>query len=666
MVRLGRFTGILFLFSVLFLQLYCSGDKALVTKETYASLDSTVTYVGMETCKGCHQDIYNTYIRTGMGLSIDQASRKKTSADFGKHPDVYDKFRNLNYHPFWENDSLYFLEYRMLGKDTVHSRKEKIASIIGSGQHTNSHIYNVNGYLYQAPMTYYTQSGKWDLPPGFENGNNTRFDRIIGLECMSCHNAYPKLELGSENKYSAVPDGIDCERCHGPGSRHVEEKKSGKLIDISTAIDYSIVNPAKLPVDLQIDLCSRCHIQGNAVLNEGKSFYDFHPGMKLSDVMNVFMPVYKGNDEEHIMASHAERMKQSRCYIETSAKIQADISLQKTLKPYSNALTCVTCHNPHVSRLETPAGHFNNACNNCHGAGKTECNETELIRLKNNNDCVKCHMPENGAIDIPHVRVHDHKIKIPVSESEKNKIKEFAGIIAVNNPNPPDASKAAAFINYFEKFGMDKYMLDSALKYLPQNNREQVNTNLHLLVQLYFLKKEYYTLIRLTEQAGDVYSRLNKKSYDNKDAWTCYRIAEAFKLTGRSMEAEKYYRRCYELAPLDPNFANEFAEILASNGKTAEAMRIFKTIIEMQPKFAPSYSNLGYLYLSVEKNSKKAGELYDKALALNPDYTNALFNKAALFMMNGSKKEAISALKKILNVEPGNEKAIMALKQLQQ
>jgi hypothetical protein len=63
------------------------------------------------------------------------------------------------------------------------------------------------------------------------------------------------------------------------------------------------VNPAKLPVALQLDVCQRCHIQGNAVLAEGKSFFDFRPGMPLSDVMNVFMPVYKGQEDEHIMAS---------------------------------------------------------------------------------------------------------------------------------------------------------------------------------------------------------------------------------------------------------------------------------------------------------------------------------------------------------------------------
>ena len=93
------------------------------------------------------------------------------------------------------------------------------------------------------------------------------------------------------------------------------------LIQVSI-IDYSIVNPSKLPIALQMDVCQRCHIQGNAVLNEGKSFSDFRPGMKLSSVMNVFMPVYKGDEDAHIMASHAERLKMSKCFIVSAAKAE--------------------------------------------------------------------------------------------------------------------------------------------------------------------------------------------------------------------------------------------------------------------------------------------------------------------------------------------------------
>jgi hypothetical protein len=128
---------------------------------------------------------------------------------------------------------------------------------------------------------------------------------------MSCHNAYPNIMPGSKNKFVSIPQGIDCERCHGPGSIHVREKQLGHLVDTATMIDYTIVNPKKLPYDLQVDVCQRCHLQGDAVLAEGKSFFDFKPGQKLSDYINVFLPRYKGDQQSFIMASHADRLKQS-------------------------------------------------------------------------------------------------------------------------------------------------------------------------------------------------------------------------------------------------------------------------------------------------------------------------------------------------------------------
>jgi len=298
----------------------CTSSTKEKQRPQYASLSDSTTYVGINTCKQCHPGIYETFIETGMGKSFEHASHAKSSAKFDEHALIHDRFRDFYYHPSWKNDSLYLKEFRLAGRDTVYQREEKISYIVGSGQHTNSHIMNVNGYAYQVPATYYTQKGTWDLPPGFENGYNSRFNRKIELECMSCHNAYPGIVPGSENKYDFIPNGIDCERCHGPGSEHVRQKQLGNIIDTSKAIDYSIVNPAKLPVALQLDICQRCHIQGNAVLNEGKTFFDFRPAMHLSDVMNVFMPVFKGDEDSHIMASHAERLKMSKCFINTVAR----------------------------------------------------------------------------------------------------------------------------------------------------------------------------------------------------------------------------------------------------------------------------------------------------------------------------------------------------------
>ncbi len=86
---------------------------------------------------------------------------------------------------------------------------------------------------------------------------------------------------------------------------------------LSQAIDYSIVNPAKFPIDKQMDVCQRCHIQGNAVLNEGKSFFDFKPGHEIIGCDECFYACLQRAEQEHIMASHVERLKVSKCYTES-------------------------------------------------------------------------------------------------------------------------------------------------------------------------------------------------------------------------------------------------------------------------------------------------------------------------------------------------------------
>ncbi|MCH8331307.1 MAG: hypothetical protein IH946_07985, partial [Bacteroidetes bacterium] len=133
-----------------FFSFYCSTNKTSEqVGSVYLNLNDTVDYVGMQQCSSCHPDIHNTFIHTGMGMSFDSASRQKSAASFGDDDLVYDSLSNFYYKPFWENDSLMVKEFRLSGSDTVHQRIERIHYIVGSGQHTNSHITSLRGYLYQ-------------------------------------------------------------------------------------------------------------------------------------------------------------------------------------------------------------------------------------------------------------------------------------------------------------------------------------------------------------------------------------------------------------------------------------------------------------------------------------------------------------------------------------
>lgn len=633
---------------------------------TYLNHSDTAKYVGMNTCKLCHQDIYNTFIKTGMGKSFDIATKKKSSGNFS-HAFVQDNFENLHYHAFWAEDSLYIKEFRLEKRDTVFARTEQVNFIIGSGQHTNSHLQCVNGYVNQMPMTYYTQKQQWDLPPGFEHGFNSHFTRKIGLECMTCHNAYPNFVLGSENKYTSIPNGIDCERCHGPGSIHVEQRRTGTKIDTSKYIDYSIVNPAKLSVDLQFDICQRCHLQGNAVLKNKHSFFDFKPGQKLSDYISVFLPKYKNADEEFIMASHADRLKQSQCFIKSYEKIKN----KNSLKPYQEAMTCITCHNPHVSVRETNKNVFNDACNSCHNQKPLQ--PERLVELQSSNcglqtntlsNCVSCHMPVSGSTDIPHVSVHDHFIRKPITKKEKDKIKTFIGLYCINEKKPDSLTKARAYLQQYEKFEQDISYLDSAKKYL--NDKSSLEKNIRALLQLYFMKQDYGKIISYVNTLGEEKCFNNifvRKSYDNQDAWPSYQIAEAYFNTQQLQKALNWFEKAAGLAPYNLEFRNKYGVALAAAHQLQLAEKQFEFVLKENPKNISAYVSFGYLKLTQNK-FKEAFDLYQKGLALNPDYEPLLLNLAGYYAVLKDYKNTTLILEKILKKNPKNKQAKMALQQL--
>ncbi|MFY7733222.1 MAG: tetratricopeptide repeat protein [Bacteroidia bacterium] len=627
---------------VLVMNLNCGQNLNKKNDTKYLNHNDSVKYVGMQQCRSCHADIYNTFIETGMGKSFDLATKQKSSADFSKHHVVYDKFKNLYYHPFWKNNNMFILEYRMNGKDTVYKRIEKVDYVIGSGQHTNSHLMNINGYLYQMPLTWYAQEKKWDLPPGFENGNNSRFSRTIEFECMSCHNGFPSVTDFTANKFTSIPNGIDCERCHGPGEVHLKEKLAGHLVDTAHEIDYTIVNPKKLPWDRQIDVCQRCHLQGNAILKEGKTFKDFKPGMVLSDFWEVYMPKYKGQNDEFIMASHAQRLQLSKCFTESNKQNKTAGKNFETLN-----LTCITCHNPHVSVKKTGTQIFNNACIKCHSnTNQTLCSETEKNRMVNNNDCSNCHMPRSGTIDVPHVTVHDHWIKKlvkAVKQNEIDKVKEFAGLYCINNQETTELSKVKALINYVEKFNGQKEALVQAKIYFKADDDQQ--NWLDAQVQLHYLQNDYDAIIA-------------KASFINideqKSAWMCYRVGQAFQAKNDYVRAELFFQKAVSLSPQNIDFIDKLAQAKIMLNKLNEAILLLNNNLQQNEKQEGSLVNLGFAYLK-QNNLPLAKTNYNKALALNPDNEQALLNLAAVYNLENNKPEALKLLKRILVNNPNNE-----------
>lgn len=622
-----------FALAVLAVLFNCNSEK----KNPYLNADKEKAhYVGMTTCKSCHWQVYETFIQTGMGQSWGIANKQKSAADFSPaNALVYDTIKDLFYKPYWDGDSLCILEYRLLGKDTVHKRMEKVSYIVGSGQHTNSHIININGYLHQAPITFYTQKGKWDLAPGFEKGMSSRFDRKIELECISCHNGYPNLVEGSYNKYNNVQLGIDCERCHGPGSIHVANKQKGDIVDTALGPDFSIVNPKRMTIDQQNSLCQRCHLQGIAVLNDGKSFLDFRPSEELSKTENVFMPTYSGSENHMIMASHVERMKMSKCFIQ------------------SEKMSCITCHNPHISVKFTPQTQYINACNSCHQS-KNKCTEKMEVRNTKQNNCVTCHMLKNSSIDIPHVAVTDHYIRRRPMVDNTAEIIKFLGMKCYNNNHVDARTNARAYLEFYERYEPKKAFLDSAFVYLDKAGINRDKDMDQDLIRAYFLQEDYAKIVDLIQDV---------KPDALQDAWTCYRIGESYLKQKNANKAITFLMQATTIKPLALDFQNKLGMAYLEQKNYTAAKKIFLSILQENPKMAEVNGNLGYI--SMQENNLPLASMYlQKSIMLNPDHVQTLINMAVVLYQTNQKQFIKPILSHALALDPMNTQVIAMLQDL--
>ena len=113
------------------------------------------------------------------------------------------------------------------------------------------------------------------------------------------------------------------------------------------------------------------------------------------------------------------------------------------------------------------------------------------------------------------------------------------------------------------------------------------------------------------------------------------------------------------------DFQNKYGTLLTQLQQTDEAKKVFKFIVNEDPENAQGWCNLGYLILTTERNTDEARKCYNKSLALNPDYEQAIINSAGLYAYQGDFKQARLQLNNYLKKNTANEKVKTLLKSMQ-
>jgi hypothetical protein len=345
--------------------------------------------VGNQACATCHRAIYDSYQRTGMALSSGRGDAGFVAGSFTQG--------GAEYAVSPKQDGGYLLRVTADGA----SAERTLDYFIGSGHTGRSYATDLDGFLFESPVSYYASNnntdGKWRISPGYERAQGVELLRPIEPACLNCHASGLQRAPGSVNGYAAVPfaqPGVGCERCHGPGERHIALMHAGRA-----GAGSGIVNPAKLDAARRDSICRQCHLSGEVRI--AKTDAPYRPGEIFSDRVAVFVlkdSALKDSAAAMQVNSHVERLAKSAC-----------------ARASGSRLWCGTCHDPHAEPPEaTKAAWYRERCLTCHD--RKPCTAPTAQRQARADNCVECHMPRAPVRDVQHAVYTDHSIpRRPVS-----------------------------------------------------------------------------------------------------------------------------------------------------------------------------------------------------------------------------------------------------------
>ncbi len=143
-------------------------------------------------------------------------------------------------------------------------------------------------------------------------------------------------------------------------------------------------------------------------------------------------------------------------------------------------------------------------------------------------------------------------------------------------------------------------------------------------------------------------------------------LADAYRLSGQIDLAIEHYDLTIQLDPFDTNAILEKAQCLLLKNRKDEACKALIDLIEKFPKTrdAGTATILAGNIFSGKKDFKTAIGYFQKALDFFPYNTNVLFQTGLAYMVNGDKTEAEKCFKKIVELDPSDEKVKKLLQEL--
>jgi len=281
---------------------------------------ASAEYVGSQTCAGCHQEIYDNFMKSGHPWKLNKIEDGS--------PPTY-PFRQLNRLPVgytWDDISYviggYWWKARFMDKDgyivTDEPGKTGNTEYLNQWNYANEEIGKDAGWVKY-------NSGVEKLP----------------YNCGACHTTGYSPQ-GNQDSLTGIVGtwafpGVQCEACHGPASLHVSNPQGARPL-----------------VDRDPELCGKCHNRGALEEVDAKGgfiehheqyeelFQSKHIALKCVDCHDPHQGVIQLRQAQKVDPSvKITRTQCDNCHF-------AQALYQNNEKHVAMGVGCISCHMPRI------------------------------------------------------------------------------------------------------------------------------------------------------------------------------------------------------------------------------------------------------------------------------------------------------------------------------
>ena len=586
-------------------------------------------YVGSAVCSECHEDVAEEYRQHPMGMSnfsIPAAAHNIENYDGSDCPIPGPRRYRVE-----KNAEGIFHHEILTGTDgnIIYDRAEKIDYVVGSGQQGRSYLTDHGGVMTQSPLTWFVGDAVWNLSPGYHTSRSDLWGRRIGESCLRCHVGLESTEEADSSRYHQPPHResfISCERCHGPGERHVELNQTEETA-------AGIINPDDLEPRARDSVCYQCHLSAATVVPRyGCELRDFRPGQKLEDALLIFVQKASESEGQNRIASQAEQMEMSRCY-------QAS----------NGAMGCTTCHDPHSrATVDERDMFYRAACVECHQGGEESCAlpVAEQQASPAAGSCIHCHMPTAPAKRIGHVSLSDHRIlRRPTFDAVEAELES-------NSPSKTKVPPIDELVIFAEaEESLPQRELDRAygLLYAAESPRRG-DPSLLERARRRFLPRGYENdrndqeFEAALDQIGD-------------DVPVLRELALVYTMQKRLDRAMACNLRALHLAPTDDKVLIGTVDGYARSGNPQKALDYLERLRKVNPYLARTYKNRARLLLAAGQ-PEAAREAAEESLERRPlnmrlrAFLIGLYERAGMTAESQRHRRTLEEIKKAMAVGP--------------